>query len=104
MLYDWSRADQDDAAGAGAPETGFGLFEPVHGSAPDIAGTGAANPYAAMASSAMLLDHLGYAEAPTCLRDCLRAAAGPHRDPGTWAEPPPPTTSPQPCWIWSSGG
>jgi isocitrate/isopropylmalate dehydrogenase len=56
------------------PETGFGLFEPVHGSAPDIAGTGTANPYAAMASSAMLLDHLGYGRAATCLRDCLRAA------------------------------
>jgi methanogen homoisocitrate dehydrogenase len=35
------------------------LFEPVHGSAPDIAGQGIANPVAALRSAAMLLDHLG---------------------------------------------
>jgi 3-isopropylmalate dehydrogenase len=38
---------------AGAP----GLFEPVHGSAPDIAGTGAANPLAMLLSAAMMLRH-----------------------------------------------
>ena len=32
-----------------------GLFEPIHGSAPDIAGRGIANPYAAILSAAMLL-------------------------------------------------
>jgi 3-isopropylmalate dehydrogenase len=36
---------------------GPGLFEPVHGSAPDIAGTGAANPLAMFLSSAMMLRH-----------------------------------------------
>jgi 3-isopropylmalate dehydrogenase len=36
------------------------LFEPVHGSAPDIAGEGIANPSAMILSAAMLLDHLGY--------------------------------------------
>jgi len=36
------------------------LFEPVHGSAPDIAGEGVANPAAMILSAAMLLDHLGY--------------------------------------------
>ncbi|MHB1294881.1 MAG: isocitrate/isopropylmalate dehydrogenase family protein [Anaerolineae bacterium] len=36
-----------------------GLFEPVHGSAPDIAGTGTANPTATFLAVAMLLDHLG---------------------------------------------
>ena len=36
------------------------LFEPVHGSAPDIAGEGIANPAAMVLSAAMLLDHLGY--------------------------------------------
>jgi 3-isopropylmalate dehydrogenase len=36
---------------------GPGLFEPVHGSAPDIAGTGAANPLAMMLSAAMMLRH-----------------------------------------------
>ncbi len=34
-----------------------GLFEPIHGSAPDIAGRGIANPYAAILSAAMLLRH-----------------------------------------------
>jgi len=36
------------------------LFEPVHGSAPDIAGQGIANPTAMILSASMLLDHLGY--------------------------------------------
>ncbi len=36
------------------------MFEPVHGSAPDIAGTGVADPTAAVLSVAMLLDHLGH--------------------------------------------
>lgn len=35
------------------------MFEPVHGSAPDIAGKGIANPLAAIFSAAMMLDHLG---------------------------------------------
>ncbi len=38
-------------------ERGPGLYEPVHGSAPDIAGTGVANPYGAIRSVAMLLRH-----------------------------------------------
>jgi len=38
------------------------LFEPVHGSAPDIAGEGIANPSAMVLSAAMLLDHFGYDE------------------------------------------
>src|SRR6185295_8863951 len=36
-----------------------GLYEPVHGSAPDIAGQGIANPFGAIASAAMLLRHSG---------------------------------------------
>lgn len=40
-------------------ETPFGLFEPVHGSAPDIAGRGWANPVACLLSGAMMLEHLG---------------------------------------------
>ncbi|XVQ84523.1 3-isopropylmalate dehydrogenase [Microbispora siamensis] len=39
------------------------MFEPVHGSAPDIAGQGKADPTATILSVAMLLDHLGQAEA-----------------------------------------
>ena len=38
-------------------EGGIGLYEPVHGSAPDIAGRDAANPLAAILSAAMLLEH-----------------------------------------------
>jgi 3-isopropylmalate dehydrogenase len=38
------------------------MFEPVHGSAPDIAGTGTADPTAAILSAALLLDHLGRSE------------------------------------------
>ena len=39
------------------------MFEPVHGSAPDIAGKGIANPMATIFSAAMMLDHLGLGEA-----------------------------------------
>ena len=39
------------------------LFEPVHGSAPDIAGMGVANPVAAVWSGALMLEHLGHGEA-----------------------------------------
>jgi tartrate dehydrogenase/decarboxylase/D-malate dehydrogenase len=46
------------------PERKFpSLFEPVHGSAPDIAGQGVANPIAQIWSAALMLDHLGEAEA-----------------------------------------
>ena len=43
--------------------TGPSMFEPVHGSAPDIAGTGVANPTAAVLSAALMLDFLGEADA-----------------------------------------
>jgi 3-isopropylmalate dehydrogenase len=45
------------AASASLGDGGPGLFEPVHGTAPDIAGQGVANPTAAIRSVAMLLDH-----------------------------------------------
>lgn len=51
---------------------GLSMFEPVHGSAPDIAGTGRANPVAAILSGGMLLRHLGEAEAA----DAVNAAVG----------------------------
>jgi tartrate dehydrogenase/decarboxylase/D-malate dehydrogenase len=48
------------ASGNVAPGAGTtGIFEPVHGSAPDIAGLGIANPIGAIWSVALLLDHLG---------------------------------------------
>ena len=49
------------------------LFEPVHGSAPDIAGEGVANPAAMILSAAMLLDHLGYGEEADRVRDAVEA-------------------------------
>ena len=46
------------------PERRFpSLFEPVHGSAPDIAGQGIANPIGQIWAGAMMLDHLGHPEA-----------------------------------------
>jgi len=43
------------------------LFEPVHGSAPDIAGKGIANPIAQVWSGAMMLEHLGHADAAAAM-------------------------------------
>jgi 3-isopropylmalate dehydrogenase len=48
--------------------TGPSMFEPVHGSAPDIVGTGKANPTAAVLSAAMMLDFLGEADAAARVR------------------------------------
>jgi 3-isopropylmalate dehydrogenase len=48
--------------------TGPSMFEPVHGSAPDIAGQNKANPVAAILSAALMLDHLGEADAAARVR------------------------------------
>jgi 3-isopropylmalate dehydrogenase len=55
--------------------TGPSLFEPVHGSAPGIAGTGRANPLAAVRSAAMMLDFLGEAEAAARITKAVTAAS-----------------------------
>ena len=47
------------------------IFEAVHGSAPDIAGKGIANPLALMLSAAMMLDHVGHQEKATRLRTAI---------------------------------
>lgn len=62
------------------PEKEFpSMFEPVHGSAPDIAGKGIANPIAQIWSLALLLGHLGYSEAEnlivTAIENVLRKGA-----------------------------
>ena len=49
--------------------TGPSMFEPVHGSAPDIAGTNAANPTAAVLSAALMLDFLGEGSAASRIRE-----------------------------------
>jgi 3-isopropylmalate dehydrogenase len=57
------------------PETRRGLFEPVHGSAPDLAGKELANPMAALRSAAMMLGFVGEAEAGARLEAAVRACA-----------------------------
>ena len=52
-------ASANVAPGADTP----GIFEPVHGSAPDIAGQGIANPIGAIWSAALMLEHLGEPDA-----------------------------------------
>ncbi|KPQ30803.1 tartrate dehydrogenase [Halomonas sp. HL-93] len=56
------------------PEGHFpSLFEPVHGSAPDIAGKGLANPIGQIWSGAMMLEHLGYKEASDAMVTAIEA-------------------------------
>jgi 3-isopropylmalate dehydrogenase len=63
--------------------TGPSLFEPVHGSAPDIAGTGKADPRAAIMSAGLMLDFLGETQAAARIR---KAVAGSDDVVGTTAE------------------
>ncbi|SIS03769.1 isocitrate/isopropylmalate dehydrogenase family protein [Natronorubrum thiooxidans] len=49
------------------------LFEPVHGTAPDIAGEGVANPAAAIISAAMLVEYLGYDEEAAAINEAVEA-------------------------------
>ena len=59
------------------------MFEPVHGSAPDIAGRGIANPIGQIWAGAMMLDHLGEAEAATLIIKAMEEelATGAHLTP-----------------------
>jgi len=54
--------------------TGRAMFEPVHGSAPDIAGTGTANPVAAILAGALMLRHLGFAREGAAVEAAATAA------------------------------
>ena len=65
------------------PERRFpSLFEPVHGSAPDIAGKGIANPTGAILSAAMMIEWLGEADAALAIRNAVeRTLAGHHLTP-----------------------
>ncbi len=72
------------ASGNLNPERTFpSMFEPVHGSAPDIAGKGVANPLAAILSVAMMLDHLDQPRGAARIRGAVRQvlAAGARRTP-----------------------
>lgn len=71
------------ASGNINPEGAFpSMFEPVHGSAPDIAGRGIADPTAAILSVALLLDHLGLADASAAVASAVTADLG-SRGPAT---------------------
>ncbi len=62
------------ASGCINPEKTYpSMFEPVHGSAPDIAGKGVADPAAAVLSTALLLDHLGHAAASRRVTEAVAA-------------------------------
>jgi 3-isopropylmalate dehydrogenase len=77
-----------EAASACLSDSGPGLFEPVHGTAPDIAGRGVANPTATIRSAALLLEHgLGNPEAARRLDaalDRVTAQGGTPDQGGTW--------------------
>jgi len=63
------------ASSANINPNGVSMFEPVHGSAPDIAGRNLANPTAAVLSGALLLDHLGETDAADrVLKACAATA------------------------------
>ena len=57
----------------------FGVFQPAHGTAPDIAGQGIANPLATVLSAAMMLDWLDFPELGETIRSAVKEALG---DPG----------------------
>jgi 3-isopropylmalate dehydrogenase len=66
--------------------TGPSIFEPVHGSAPDIAGTGKANPAGAVLSAGLMLAHLGQREGAADLDEAVSSvlAAGAPSSTGEW--------------------
>jgi 3-isopropylmalate dehydrogenase len=72
------------ASGCINPErTHPSMFEPVHGSAPDIAGRGIADPVAAVLSVGLLLDHLGHPEAARRVAEAVAAELASRSDPGS---------------------
>ncbi len=52
------------------------MFEPVHGSAPDIAGKGIANPIGQIWSGAMMLEHMGHADAANAIETAIESVIG----------------------------
>jgi 3-isopropylmalate dehydrogenase len=56
------------------PESGRGLFEPVHGTAPDIAGKGVVNPIGAILSASMMVRHLGQADMADAIEGAVESA------------------------------
>jgi len=54
------------------PQTGVGLFEPVHGSAPKYSGQGVANPLAAILTSQLMFEFLQYHEVGAAIENAVR--------------------------------
>lgn len=82
---------------ASLAEGNFGMYEPVHGSAPDIAGTGRANPMAAILSAAMMLKYtFGLSEEADAVENAVKKtlAAG-YRTPDIMSEGKTPATTEQ---------
>jgi len=66
------------------PERDFpSLFEPVHGSAPDIAGKGIADPIGQIWSGALMLEHLGYGDAAAAIVRAIEATLADRSAPRT---------------------
>jgi len=59
------------AAGGNINPEGVSMFEPIHGSAPDIAGKNISNPTATILAGAMMLDHLGEGKAAKAIEDAV---------------------------------
>src|SRR5438045_6086180 len=57
------------------PKTGRGLFEPVHGTAPDIAGKGLVNPIGAILSAGLMVEHPGHHELAGAIGGAVRTAS-----------------------------
>ncbi|MBA2425028.1 MAG: 3-isopropylmalate dehydrogenase, partial [Actinobacteria bacterium] len=65
------------APSASLGDSGPGIFEPVHGSAPDIVGLGVANPAGMLRSTALMLEHgLGRRAEASALEDAVGVALG----------------------------
>ena len=56
------------------PQTRRGLFEPVHGTAPDIAGRGIVNPVGAILSASMMVRHLGHTDMASAIEGAVESA------------------------------
>jgi tartrate dehydrogenase/decarboxylase/D-malate dehydrogenase len=62
------------------PERAFpSMFEPIHGSAPDIAGQGKANPIGSLWSTAMMLEHLGHGDWAAALMMAIERVLAAHK-------------------------
>ena len=74
-------------ASASLAQGSFGLYEPIHGSAPDIAGKGIANPLATILSAAMMLKYtFGESEAAAAIDAAVEKALNLARTPDIWVE------------------